>query len=66
MLVPAQNQSACTAATPESMGAAAKAISAVSVEAGPVKWHNQPYSLRLTLPPLSASFFLSQGGTASP
>jgi 1,4-alpha-glucan branching enzyme len=36
------------------------------VEAGPVKWHHQPYSLRLTLPPLSASFFLSQGGTASP
>jgi 1,4-alpha-glucan branching enzyme len=36
------------------------------VEAGPVKWHHQPYSLGLTLPPLSASFFLSQGGVASP
>ena len=32
------------------------------VEAGPLKCHHQPYSLRLTLPPLSASFFLSQGG----
>jgi 1,4-alpha-glucan branching enzyme len=36
------------------------------VEAGPVKWHHQPCSLTLRLPPLSASFFLSQGGTASP
>jgi 1,4-alpha-glucan branching enzyme len=33
-----------------------------SVEADPVKWHRQPYSLRLTLPPLSASFFFNQGG----
>ena len=29
-------------------------------EAGPVKWHHEPYSLRLTLPPLSASFFLKR------
>jgi 1,4-alpha-glucan branching enzyme len=29
------------------------------VQAEPVKWHHQPYSLRLTLPPLSASFFVS-------
>jgi 1,4-alpha-glucan branching enzyme len=36
------------------------------VDAAPVKWHHQPYSLRLTLPPLSASFFMSQGGAASP
>ena len=35
-------------------------------EAGPVKWHHQPFSLRLTLPPLSASFFLSQGGRRLP
>jgi 1,4-alpha-glucan branching enzyme len=28
------------------------------VEADSVKWHHQPNSLRLTLPPLSASFFL--------
>jgi 1,4-alpha-glucan branching enzyme len=34
------------------------------VEAGPVKWHHQSHSLRLTLPPLSASFFLSQGGNS--
>jgi 1,4-alpha-glucan branching enzyme len=36
------------------------------VEAAPIRWHHQPYSLRLTLPPLSASFFLSQGGATSP
>jgi 1,4-alpha-glucan branching enzyme len=35
------------------------------VDAAQVKWHHQPYSLKLTLPPLSSSFFLSQGGTAS-
>jgi 1,4-alpha-glucan branching enzyme len=35
------------------------------VAAEPVKWHHQPCSLILTLPPLSASFFLSQGGAAS-
>ncbi len=34
------------------------------VDAAPVRWHHQPYSLRLTLPPLSATFFLSQGGAA--
>ncbi len=34
------------------------------VEAGPVKWHQQPYSLRLTLPPLAALFFLSPGEVA--
>jgi hypothetical protein len=28
------------------------------VDAAPVTWHHQPYSLRLTLPPLSATFFL--------
>jgi 1,4-alpha-glucan branching enzyme len=28
------------------------------VEAERLPWHHQPYSLRLTLPPLSASFFL--------
>jgi 1,4-alpha-glucan branching enzyme len=36
------------------------------VEAGPVKWHHQPYSLTLRLPPLSISFFLSQGGATWP
>jgi hypothetical protein len=30
------------------------------VQAGPVNWHHQPYSLRLALPPLSASFFLKK------
>jgi len=34
------------------------------VEAGPVKSHRQDFSLRLSLPPLSASFFLSSGGAA--
>ena len=29
------------------------------VEAAPVKWHNRPYSLTITLPPLAAVFFLS-------
>jgi 1,4-alpha-glucan branching enzyme len=29
-------------------------------------WHHQPNSLRITLPPLSASFFMSQGGATSP
>ena len=29
-----------------------------------LQWHHQPYSLRLTLPPLSASLFLSPGGVA--
>jgi 1,4-alpha-glucan branching enzyme len=33
------------------------------VEAVPVKWHRQAFSLELTLPPLSALFFLSQSGT---
>jgi len=36
------------------------------VDAAQVKWHHQLYSLRLTLPPLSATFFLSQDGAASP
>jgi len=30
-------------------------------EAAPIKWQNRPYSLRLTLPPLSAMFFRSPG-----
>ena len=34
------------------------------VQAGPVKCHQQPYSLTLRLPPLSALFFL--GGAVSP
>jgi 1,4-alpha-glucan branching enzyme len=29
------------------------------VDAAQVKWHHQPYSLKLTLPLLSDSFFLS-------
>jgi 1,4-alpha-glucan branching enzyme len=36
------------------------------VEAERLPWHHQPYSLRITLPPLSASFFLSQYGAVSP
>jgi 1,4-alpha-glucan branching enzyme len=36
------------------------------VEAERLPWHHQPNSLRITLPPLSASFFLSQGSAASP
>jgi 1,4-alpha-glucan branching enzyme len=35
------------------------------VDAAQVKWYHQPYSLKLTLPLLSGSFFLSRGGTAS-
>ena len=34
-------------------------------EADAAKCHSQPFSVKLTLPPLSASFFLSQGGAAS-
>ena len=30
-------------------------------EAAPVEWHNRPYSLTITLPPLAAVFFLSRG-----
>jgi 1,4-alpha-glucan branching enzyme len=36
------------------------------VEAERLPWHHQPNSLRITLPPLLASFFLSQGGAAPP
>jgi 1,4-alpha-glucan branching enzyme len=36
------------------------------VEAERLPWHHQPNSLRITLPPLSASFFMSQGGAISP
>lgn len=35
------------------------------VEAARVEWHHRPYSLNVTLPPLAAVFFRSQGPVVS-
>jgi 1,4-alpha-glucan branching enzyme len=36
------------------------------VVAAPAEWHNRPYALSITLPPLAAVFFLSPGSVAQP